>query len=599
MPVFFSNPLGFWALLGIPIVLAIHLLQRHSRRIPTSTLFLLQILERESLQGRRIDRIRSSVPLWLQLLAVLVLTWLMVEPRWPREQSVQRIVLVLDNSASMAAFRETLDENLRRELSPLAREAKTTEYTLIQTSGSGAPLYRGTSLEEMTASLQDWRPGAGSHPPDQALRVGRGIAGVEGTLVLVTDHVGEPLPFDALRLAVGTPIDNAGFAGLAFEESEDGELFWKASIRNHTPAPQVREWFLLAGNKRSEVRRAELGPGETRVIQGPFPAETKRVTLMMNPDRFPQDDTLPFVRPEPKPLLISGSGSAAATGLIGQLVASLEAREPSAGEVPDLWFATYDPLQPLELPDPAVVLVSQTGAPARLFPGAIVAGNHPLMKDLEWQGLLARFSPSIPLTASDQVLLWQGERALILLREEGGRRQLVFNFEVPRSNANRVPAFIILIHRFAERIRSEKVAPETLNTELRQMIRIAANPSGGPHELTTDQGTAAIPLALVRQLRAPGEPGFFTLRQGSGVLLEAAAHFADVREADFSQASSGSELGSTAVEIRERQTVEDPARPLWMGLLAALLMLSWWFLAGRRESGGEIPPMAQQEVGAP
>lgn len=599
MPVFFSNPLGFWALLGIPIVLAIHLLQRHSRRIPTSTLFLLEILERESLQGRRIDRIRSSVPLWLQLLSVLVLTWLLVEPRWPREQSVQRIVLVLDNSASMSAFREPLAENLRRELRPLALEAETTEYTLIQTSGSGSPLYRGTSLEEMSAALAEWRPGAGSHPPDPALRVGRGIAGVEGTVVLVTDHGGEPLPFGARRLAVGTPIDNAGFAGLAFEEAEDGSLLWKASIRNYAKSPQVREWFLVAGDKRSEVRRAELGPGETRVIQGPFPAETKRVTLMMSPDRFPQDDTLPFVLPEPKPLLVSRSGDAAAAGLTGQLVGSLAARGPSAAEVPDLWFATYDPLQPRELPDPAVVFVSQAGAPARLFPGAIVAGNHPLMKDLEWQGLLARFSPSIPLTPSDRVLLWQGERALIFLREEGGRRQLVFNFEVPRSNANRVPAFIILIHRFAERIRAEKIAPEVLNTELRQAIRVASDPAGGPLELLTDRGTSAIPLALVRQLRAPGEPGFFTLRQGSGVLLEAATHFADVREADFSQASSGSELGTVAVEIRERQTVDDPARPLWMGLLAALLMLSWWFLAGHREGGSETSAMVQQEVGTP
>ncbi len=591
MPVFFSNPLGFWALLGIPVILAIHLLQRHSRRIPTSTLFLLEILERESQQGRRIDRLRSSAPLWLQLLSVLLLTWLLVEPRWPREQSVQRIVLVLDNSASMAAFQADLPTALDRELGPLIREAGTTEFTAIQTSGSGAPLFRGTSLDGLTTAIADWKPGAGSHLPDDALRVGRGIAGAVGTVVLVTDHGGESLPFGALRLAVGSPIENVGFAGLAVEESENGPI-WKATIRNHATTPQSREWFLVAGDKRSELRRADLGPGETRVIQGPFPEGVSRVALRMTPDRFPQDDLMPLILPKPKNLLISRAGAATAEALINSLIDSLGAAKPGADETPDLWLSTYDPLQPAEAPNPAVVFVSQRGAPARLFPGTLIAANHPLMKDLEWQGLLARFSPSLPLAETDRVLLWQGDRALIFLREQDGRRQLVFNFEVPASNADRVPAFVILIHRFAEQIRAEKVAAESRNTELRQALKVAYDLGAGPLELETESGKTMIPLAMARQLRAPGEPGYFTLRQGYRVLFESAAHFADVREADFSKAATVSELGAVPAEIRERQTIDDPGRPLWMGLLAALLLLSWWFLAGRRRPEEVAPSLA-------
>ena len=68
-----ANPLGLLALLGIPTILAIHFLQRKAREIPVSTLFLLDQTRREAASGRRFDRLIPSIPLWMQLLAVLLL----------------------------------------------------------------------------------------------------------------------------------------------------------------------------------------------------------------------------------------------------------------------------------------------------------------------------------------------------------------------------------------------------------------------------------------------------------------------------------------------------------------------------------------------
>ena len=69
----FANPLGLLALLGIPAVLAIHFLQRKARELPVSTLFLLDHTRREAAGGRRFERLIPSIPLWMQLLAVLLL----------------------------------------------------------------------------------------------------------------------------------------------------------------------------------------------------------------------------------------------------------------------------------------------------------------------------------------------------------------------------------------------------------------------------------------------------------------------------------------------------------------------------------------------
>ncbi|HRJ10726.1 MAG TPA: BatA domain-containing protein, partial [Prosthecobacter sp.] len=100
----FANPLGLWALLGLPVVVAIHFLQRRQRRVTCTTLFLLEQMRRESRTGNRFEKLRVSIPFWLQLLMVLLLAWLLAQPRWLGRDAVQRVAVVLDASASMAAL---------------------------------------------------------------------------------------------------------------------------------------------------------------------------------------------------------------------------------------------------------------------------------------------------------------------------------------------------------------------------------------------------------------------------------------------------------------------------------------------------------------
>ena len=120
MGVMLGQPWGLLALLGLPAVLAIHLLQRRAVVIPVSTLFLLEALPRESDAGRRVERLRGSLPLGLQLLGVLILTWLLTDPQWLEKNSVQRIAVVLDSSASMSVAKPVVLTDLPRDLARLA-----------------------------------------------------------------------------------------------------------------------------------------------------------------------------------------------------------------------------------------------------------------------------------------------------------------------------------------------------------------------------------------------------------------------------------------------------------------------------------------------
>ena len=110
MPVLFANPLGLFALLGIPVVLAVHFLHRQSKAIPVSTLFLIEHAREPAQSGRRWHRFLPSIPMWLQLLMVLLITALLARPYRP--EGVLQIAVVIDESASMTAYRDSLAARL-------------------------------------------------------------------------------------------------------------------------------------------------------------------------------------------------------------------------------------------------------------------------------------------------------------------------------------------------------------------------------------------------------------------------------------------------------------------------------------------------------
>lgn len=614
----FANPLGFWALLGIPAILLIHFLQRQSRLRVVSTLFLLQQVRRESVSGRKFEHLRSSVPLWLQLLMVLLLTWILSQPQWERPEVVHRVVVVLDGSASMSAFRKNLNEGLARELGSLGRLFLREEFIVLDSRRSGEPIYNGTEIPALLEAVEQWRPHGAGHDFAPALRVARSLAGEEGSVLLATDHALPELPYEAALLAVGAKTPNVGFAGLRFTDESSvaagpdaaaaappsaapGQVLWSVLVRNHSDEAQTRQWFLSAGKSRTPAADITLAPGEMRTLRGSFPQGADSAVLHLSPDAFPLDDVLPMVLPVPKKLSVAVTAPESLAPLLREVSESLEHTvPPEPGQTADLTLATYDPLDPREAPRTAIVYLHQgAAAPGTFLPGRIAAENHPLVEGLNWQGFIGRDSPGIVRQETDTVLLWQGPRPLVFLRTSEGRRQLMLNFDFSRSNAERQPAFVVLAHRFAESLRREKLAPETLNFETLQAIPLAheAGPEAKPLVLESvgsvpGEATAAkrqdIPLNQASLLRAPDVPGFFSVSQGDVKRLTAAAHFADSRESDLREAASVSTVNPAAARTRAHSTVEDSRWQLWLLLTLGALLVAWWFIE-RPRPGADGP----------
>ena len=167
-----------------------------------------------------------------------------------------------------------------------------------------------------------------------------------------------------------------------------------------------------------------------------------------------------------------------------------------------------------------------------------------------------------------------------VLRESGGHRQLCFNFDLRLSNAGNQPAFIVLLHRFAESIRERKVAPTSANLETGQPLQITAAPEIPVEISAIDLAGKPVPLSAATR-NAPRVPGFLTAKQDDTTLLDAAVFFADTREADFSQCGKSGTTGASNPATIERHTQPDPLWRVWILLLIAALLVSWKFTAGR------------------
>lgn len=585
-----TNPLGLFALLGIPAVLLIHFLQRQARVLPVSTLFLLDQTHRESVSGRRFDRLTNSVPLWLQLLMVLLLTWLLVEPRYPKATSVQQIAVIVDSSASMSVFQEKLVEKLEESLSRLKGPAHDVQLYLLPSDPNAPALYVGDDFQDGLAALSAYQFSSGALDPSPALRLGRSRIRSEGLLIYATDSdLASDLPFDAQLLAVGEPTPNLGFTGVTIG---DDNKSWQATLRNYSDQSSASSWTVeFPDGSTSAPRTVELNPNGLKVLTGTIPEGVAELTIRLAGDAFPMDDTLPLVVPQPKKLITQSALAPKFADFQKRFYSFFPNLETNASGEPDLTLAAYDPLFPVLPATNAILTIDESVRSRKFLAGGIVPETHPLMTGLNWQALQLRETVTFPILASDQILLWQGQRPLIFIRETAPRAAteteeaqaavstLVFNFDLSLSNALKLPSTVILLHRFTSTLRDRKVAYEALNSESSQILELAHDRKLPLTLVSLDEQGATVKSSYppTATLRAPAQPGHFEVRQGGRLLLRSASFFADTREADLRKAASADTLNTQIATAVDRHTDEDHFWPFWTLLVLTAALLTWYF----------------------
>ncbi len=607
---FFANPWGLAALAAVPSLVAIHFLQERSRRVRASTLFLLERAAPLPTGGMRLEKFRNSVPFWMQLLAVLALAWLLVDPRWVRTDSRQTVVVVLDSSASMEGFRKATLDLLTKRLSSWNAVASQTDWHLLETGPGRPPLYAGTILKELLAAADRWRPTLGTHDPGAAIALAESLVpGDAGVVILVTDRPGA-VPGGVAVLSAGEPFENVGFSG--GDVGQDGErLVWRALVTNHGDGPQVRE---LVSRVLDEVgtpmpvgqpQAIRLKPGQSRTVEGAWPEGAVRMVLALSEDRFGIDDSLPLVRPVPRIVKIAITTAGPTADLLGRMMKAADGVElVTDAAAADLVVSRFDSAAET---NGIQLMIADSGEPAgsdgspesskpkpvAYDPAWVAAEDHPLVRELGWGGLMSGPAGNLTLTAADEPLLWKGGKPLAFVRSNvlpGGRRvqHLVLNFDVASSTAARSPAVVVLVQRFIDRVRATIERPWAENFDTGQVIELppsVANNPAGRATMTLMDSTSSGATPPFRG-RAPWAPGFFTVSaatttQESTRFVCGAAQFADSRESDFRGAAPVDTLEAIRMAQAIKQSIADPWAPLWAGIAIGALLVAWGWRGAR------------------
>jgi hypothetical protein len=287
----FLTPLGFAALAAAIPIIILYLIRPDPRTIQFPTFRFLTEDRREDQSNPVFERLKRSVLLLLQLLAILLFATALATPYAPVSESstVEETVLVVDASASM-----TVQSGGETRFARAVDEAETavTGTTSVVVAGANPTVeLRGGPSDEARSVLSGLSPTAAAGDLRSAISTASSIAGEESRIVVVSDFADDGAWQDAVRVARarGLSVELRQFAaggegnvGVVDRSFSGNEV--TVAVKNYGNASVTRT-ASLGGQEKS----VSLGPGDVRSLTFEIPASGGTVRLSPGDD-FPTDD---------------------------------------------------------------------------------------------------------------------------------------------------------------------------------------------------------------------------------------------------------------------------------------------------------------------
>jgi hypothetical protein len=290
-----TTPLALWGFLALPILVGIYWLRTRHRRLPVSSL-MLWIEPRESpLGGTRVDRLRTPLLFFLELLMLSLLVLAAAEPRLPLREGVRPLIVVLDDSFSMRAGGQNsprhqamtaLEEELKRQPRPTVRFLMAGD----RTQALGEPAH---STVEALDRLREWHCRGAASRLEEALSFAGELGGELPLLLVLTDHE-PPMELQKGRVqwwSFGQPRANRAIVNATRTPHETGERCL-VEITNYSEREEESTLILETGEPAKEWRRSTLRipPRETRRVVLTLPEDTPLLRARIDDDDLPIDN---------------------------------------------------------------------------------------------------------------------------------------------------------------------------------------------------------------------------------------------------------------------------------------------------------------------
>ena len=589
----FTAPLGLIALLAIPAIVAIHLFRRRFPPRPVAGLFLWQVVQQTPQGGSKVTRLPITSSLILECLAALALALIIAGARITPASVNEHLVVLLDDSASMAATntqgQTPRDRAVQRILDDVGRLGRGVRITLIQSGERPAMLAGPAALGiETKAALEKWRPEAQHHSLALGLRLARELAGKTGRILVFSDES----PQDDLNgiqwISVGEPLGNAGIIGAQRTLSPDeGKGTISLTLGSSFTDNTKRKLRLMAADK--EIASQEITvPPRVSSMNLPLPAGLPPVTVSLSEDALQRDNEVTLVEPRPRIVsienkLTSGRGREALDRALRSIAGVT--RSDQAQVV----FGAADLLdQPVQ---PGVWRVGFGRAPARLLADGnpqdllgpfIAEKRHPLLQGTTFAGVV--WAGALPVNLRTvHPLLSSGNQPLIALPGARPDDGVLFNIDLERTNLLRAPDWPILISNLVELRRQNLPGPERWNYRSGEWVRVRlGRDPKGPLKFRCGSIEREFPSARLVEFTAPAACGVLEILEGEEALFQLGINFLDERESNLSDRVRG-EFGKPNPQaggmLTETGAESDPLFWTLLVIAGAALLANWcWAL---------------------
>ncbi len=581
----FSNPAALWLLASLPVLLVIYFLQQRSRVQRVSTLFLLERVMDETRGGARLRYLRSSWPLVLQLLALATIGLFLAQPVYLDTSTRQRVAVVLDESASMEAFRRESIELLRAKGRSISAGAGRTDWQVVGSLRGGKVIYSGENLEELLAAVEsEWQPSQPRHDATPVLRSVRASVGSEGHVLFLTCRDDVSLP-GVIRISAGRALDNVAISGFRFV-GENNDVF-RVVLRNLGNTPTVRELQMRVEGLNPTVTKVHLESDGVAEAAFRWPeGEFSRVVLELLPgDALRLDDFLPLVRPERKVLKVALDESLSSRQqrhMIRLLKAVPESAVildmPKAADV--VVRASLSKDNESWLPNSnELVIASETSMKVPSEGQPIVPTTHPLVRHLSFQRLRVMEMVETEIFPEDEALLWSGNRPLAFMRKARGNSQLIFAADPSDPLVDDDASLLLMLLRFFEDIRQRDGGWRAGNFTAGQPLAFGAN--------TGDLLLQILPVgkperreSASRSFRAPAAPSHWSVFSDGTELLRGTSYFADIAASELRNCLKLDEA-FVILNVNLARNYKPIEHGWAVSLTLLVLFLGVWFLQSR------------------
>lgn len=421
--ILFTYPWAFLGLLAIPALVVVYCLHNRFRRQPVSSLMLWQDHREVRATGTRLDRLQTPLLFFLELLAILLLAGVAVDPLVRRSESGRPLIVVLDDSYSMqgGGADSPRAQGLRALEAELAARRPSSIRFILTGRQPQALSESSHGAREALAQLPAWKCRAPTAELEPALGLAAELGGDWARLLVVTDHAPPPgLVPDRGRVqwwAFGWPRPNLAFV-TAVRGGRDGRDRCLLEVANLSPEAQTTTLRVEAGDPAAPLHQATLDLAPGQVYQLPLPLKEGTPTLhaTLGDDELAIDNRVTLIPAPRRPVRLAVAfRDKSLRSLVDRAVQAVGGTVPDAAH-PDLFLTdgegsagggetwvlrlvaerravAYGGPFVLDRTHPLTEGLSLRGiawaaGTATDFPGApvILAGNVPLLTDIEGPG---------------------------------------------------------------------------------------------------------------------------------------------------------------------------------------------------------------------